>query len=427
MSVTDDFYVTLLSDENSEYSDTKIKNTGVFTNKLPSPLILNERYKVALTEIYVPPFYLLSDKKVASRGRKHGGRQTRSVNDGDVLEIYLTESDFTIRIENPLLSRMKKKHFKVGSLLLFFITRMEMFEEDELYKHQDIFDQLTEKLIKILNNLDLNVPYTPLDKTSLNGYFYLDVPYKIQDEGTANETFLTKEVIVPVQTYSSFEKFMKKIIKQVPVADRNIAVFVKALVKMKSDTDPKKLNYFREALETNVKTRAAKTSTDVYESVFFNKPEITEHNDDDEIQDQAPISQPAIASEQNEPVESEMVGSTSQAEIENRPEIDPQLGHAFIRREHAPMLDNLHMLFIYSDIIEHSIYAHHLFKILRIIPFYPEKVREGVHASFTNPEYYAVTKTFIDSISIIINNRGEELQFLNETMPIYLKLHFKKV
>lgn len=422
MSVTDDFYVTLLSDENSEFSDSKNNKIGVFTNKLPSPLILNEKYKVALTEIYVPPFYLLSDKKVAQKANQQGGRQKRLVeqNDGEVFEIILKESDLKIHIENPLLRSMKGKHFKLGSLLLFFITRMQLNDKDDS-KQQELFKQLTERFINVLNDLDLNIPYGTIDENNLNGHFYLQLPYAIENEGNANETFLSKEVIVPVEKYYSFENFMRTIIKQVPIADRKIAVVAKALVKMTSNSDPKQLKYFRDALETNLKLNAPRAAIDQYESVFFNKPDIVHNDDDDEPPEQVPIIQTTnvdpTSPEQNEANDSEMAEA----------EIDPQLGQPFIKKEHIYKLDNLHMLFIYTDIVEHSIYAHHLFKLLRIIPFYPEKVRAGVHVSFTNPEYYTVTKTFIDSISIIINNRGEELQFINESLPIYLKLHFKKV
>lgn len=91
------------------------------------------------------------------------------------------------------------------------------------------------------------------------------------------------------------------------------------------------------------------------------------------------------------------------------------------------ILNNTHMLFIYTDIVDFSIYANRLFKLIRIVPFYPLKVNEGVNQLYTAPEYYPLSKNFIDSISIKINNRGEPLRFITEDIPIYIKLHFKKV
>lgn len=62
MYTDDDFYVTLVSDESLEFFNSEIQKTE-FTNKLPFALNLNGDYKVGLTEIYIPPFYLKSDIK----------------------------------------------------------------------------------------------------------------------------------------------------------------------------------------------------------------------------------------------------------------------------------------------------------------------------------------------------------------------------
>lgn len=56
MSLPNEFYVTLVSDESSQYFNNNEK--AFFTNKLPKTLHFNDPYCVALTEIFIPPFKL---------------------------------------------------------------------------------------------------------------------------------------------------------------------------------------------------------------------------------------------------------------------------------------------------------------------------------------------------------------------------------
>lgn len=56
MTLPDEFYVTLVSDECSEYFPNNEKTA--FTNKLSAPILFDKQYCVALTEIYIPPFSL---------------------------------------------------------------------------------------------------------------------------------------------------------------------------------------------------------------------------------------------------------------------------------------------------------------------------------------------------------------------------------
>lgn len=60
MSSPDSFYISLVSDEGGEYFDVN-KHTSEFTNKLNGAVQLNSNYRVALTEIYIPPFSFTSN------------------------------------------------------------------------------------------------------------------------------------------------------------------------------------------------------------------------------------------------------------------------------------------------------------------------------------------------------------------------------
>lgn len=56
MTLPNEFYITLVSDESGQYFSKNEK--AFFTNKLPKAIYFNESYCVALTEIFIPPFKL---------------------------------------------------------------------------------------------------------------------------------------------------------------------------------------------------------------------------------------------------------------------------------------------------------------------------------------------------------------------------------
>lgn len=56
MTLPNEFYITLVSDESSQYF--KENQNSFFTNRLPKAINLNESFCVALTEIFIPPFKL---------------------------------------------------------------------------------------------------------------------------------------------------------------------------------------------------------------------------------------------------------------------------------------------------------------------------------------------------------------------------------
>lgn len=86
----------------------------------------------------------------------------------------------------------------------------------------------------------------------------------------------------------------------------------------------------------------------------------------------------------------------------------------------------LHMLFIYSDIVASHAYANKQLQLLRVIPYY-ENPAQGMHINFDSPEYYPLSSSFFDSISIVISNRGESISFrYYNPQPIYVQLHFRK-
>lgn len=428
MASQDDFYITLISDENNDFSNSN-NNIADFTNKLPTPLILNGKYKVALTEIYVPPFYLKSDNNDEVR-------QKRDVKSNELL-IYLDVEDYEIKITNPLLDRLKNHTFDIPAMFSFLLTHINFYFDDRLFMLDKLYENLVEKFIRDMNDIELNDPDIRMtaieDETE---QIYLNLPVGIENENTPNEKFITRKVVIRPTQYSNFKSFLRQLYQQIPLEDRDITVFVKSILKLKGDIELDRIKLFREKLKTAINNRAAgKPNKIAY--VFPNKPLRNRNSGPYLIENgQTPSDQQNVPASQ---INQTQTGNVNNDELLNvipsidieavtEPDIDPQLGYPLPKkRKYAETLNNCHMLFIYTDVIDFSIYASHLFKILRIIPFFPVKVKEGVHHTFTNPEYYTVTKSFIDSISIKINNRGEKLNFLNPTIPIYVKLHFKSV
>lgn len=96
----------------------------------------------------------------------------------------------------------------------------------------------------------------------------------------------------------------------------------------------------------------------------------------------------------------------------------------------AKRLKTLNMLFIYCDLVETHMYANHELRLLRIVPGYRPiaSSTSGIHLRFHLPEYYPLCKSWFDTISIAIANRGTTIKFdENNIHPIFIQLHFKQV
>lgn len=509
MYTGNDFYITLVSDESHDFFNSVNYNTE-FSNKLPFALNLNGEYKVALTEIYVPPFYLKSDIE-------HGNLlERRRREQREDLEIFLNVEDWKIIITNPLLARLKNKTFSIPSMLQFFVCHIDYSGDDGFLPLDVLFHFMVNRLIESLNNIELNDPQLELNVNDVKECVYVEFPVAIENENTLNEKFITKKVAIRATQYSSFKEFLRQIYQQLPKKDRKIAVFVKSLLKSKTDIELDKIKLFRDELIQSITDHANGETENQIEFVFFNRPHIeatpapalevhnqkaiaNEENNESIIQKSQSgtvnedsnkknddtiivastsgqqsniqstiISTPRSTVTEDQQKEEEIQRDRQQERdrikeivkqleerlskknmqsnptadetqivlddipttIETQISYDVQLAYPYPvkrKKNESNILNNTHMLFIYSDIVDFSIYANQLFKLIRIVPFFPLKVNEGVHQIYTSPEYYPLSKTFIDSISIKINNRGEPLRFLNDEIPIFLKLHFKKV
>lgn len=453
----DDFYVTLSSDESREFFNVKYMISD-FTNKLPSAMRLNDNYKVALTEIYIPPFYLPSEENSRNNndtdenanddnGNLRRKRRNTSSNE-ERLEINLPDFDYKIVIDQPLLSRLKGKTYDVTGILLFCLTRMQLFNEEttmtleeifgKIYTRREIMEMIAKKFVEDLNTLELDDLHIPIIDSRMNNYINLKIPIAIENEDKENEKIVTKIVKIKCKKYPNFKQFLRDIYRQLPIEERNIVVLVKSIFKITHDTDIPIQKEFREELLKAITDRANGETEKIIDKVFTNKPTINPAAS-------VPLQAESMVSEVNDmqakcvPEKENQLGSVQAVEkpavsiqsdvtVNKEPDIDPQLGfHYMKKRKGGVTLNHSHMLFIYTDIIQYSAYAHHSFQILRVIPFYPRKVLEGIHQIFISPEYYPISNYFIENIRIWINNRGEDLRFLNPEMPVYVKLHFKKV
>lgn len=72
---------------------------------------------------------------------------------------------------------------------------------------------------------------------------------------------------------------------------------------------------------------------------------------------------------------------------------------------------NMHMLYLYTDIIEPHMYANHTFSFLRCIPGCKNN-KSGLHIVHEHLEFYPVSKQFIDTVSIVLtDSSGKTLIF----------------
>lgn len=461
----DDFYVTLVSDESEEYFNSNTIKSE-FTNKLPFPLNLTGQYKVALCEIYIPPFYLASD---IIRGNKLE-RRRREIDED--LEIFLKFKEWKIQISNPLLAQLKNKTFQIPNMLQFLINNIDYRGDDYFFQSDVLFEALVNGLIQSLNDLELNDPQIEFNAYNPRDCIYVRFPISIENENTPSEKFVTKVVGIRPTQYSSFQEFLRQLYQQLPKKDRNIQVLVKSILRSKSDIELDRTKLFRKQLMSSITTRANGVTEKQIEIVFpgqalsraplaqdthnqneneKDKDMINESHDLNFTVESAPEAertvesakastsaddtlssslQPMNVNSVSTNIEREKESEQADRNVNELPDYDIQLSYPYPvkrKKNEKKILNNTHMLFIYSDIVDFSIYTNRLFKILRIVPFFPIRVEKGVHKIYTAPEYYPVSRNFIDSIGIKINNRGESLRFETDDIPIYLKLHFKKV
>lgn len=117
MSLPDQFYITLVSDESNKYFPDNKKVT--FTNRLSAPIFFEQPYAVALTEIYIPSFTLKNNSKnLENQYDPHVSLSEQSEND---LLQYQRPSWVPLssnhKIYKSILSSIKEKNEEVSSQL----------------------------------------------------------------------------------------------------------------------------------------------------------------------------------------------------------------------------------------------------------------------------------------------------------------------
>lgn len=383
MSLPSEFFVTLVSDESQEFFDSNT-NGGSFTNKLPSALLFKENYVVALTEIYIPKFWINLDeistelphdprkkREVAEHSSKSKRAINQSVYGSDHLEINLAGLNWRVHISPLSLSRMKGKYFEFKHLFPILYYNIK-YDDPKPGNVEEVFKLLMEKLDGMIPNIDINQEYEQEAPPAVGNFFYLHFPIECDDINSENPKFKNMTIIIKARNYSSFMEFLNEMIKQIPKNERKLDVILKAMSLIKYGTKDIQ-NYQKGINDILEKVKNITTS----------KVEITDEDLEIERQNQ----------ESNEII---------------------------VPGSHEHQIP--HILYIYSDIVEPHIYANKLLQLLRIIPYYSGDIRHGI------PEYYPLSKTYFDTISIVVTNRGREPHFgFFRIQPIYVQLHFKKV
>lgn len=262
MSVQDDFFVTLISDESSHFFK-KSDNLSEFTNKLPCPLILEQKYKVALTEIYIPPFNYVEEQEQEENIIEKERNKRDLNNKSDQLEIILPALDYKIIFVESVLNEMRHDTIGVDEMLVLCLTKLQMFNEDTVMTLEEIFEReltieeyyeiLSTKLIEVLNGVVLDDLYNPIiDSKNKIKYINLRFPVSIENEGTSNERFLTKVVKIAPKKYESLQQFLRNLFRQVPLNERSIHVLVKAILRLQGKANQEEIKQFREILSNTI-------------------------------------------------------------------------------------------------------------------------------------------------------------------------------
>lgn len=399
MSLPKEFYITLASDESSEYFDTSSKNPS-FTNKLPSALLFKEPYSVALTEIYIPPFSIKSSTNSNDIIRQR--RQTESLGDG--LSVLSTQDNPSAEQDNPPADQGKPAEpekeknpldvvidggrninitlDEMNTIILFKISEYspntggfwylkELFPlffskiDPNILNDAITLAKIKVKLREIMDTLSVQkIGYTS-QKSSDYPFFYLSVPYNIN----VNNNYLYHLIQMPIKSYDSLKSFFQEIVERIPPQIRSPQLLFYIYLDIASGKD------FKIPILKKIK------------NIFMNVA-----TDDFQIQE------------------------------EDVQAIDKNILSSFLS------VSELRMLFIYSDIVASQIYANRMLNLLRVIPYFNRDVmRDGLHVTFDTPEFYPMSKEYFESVSIIVSSREDEIRFnIYNKNPIYVKLLFRR-
>lgn len=209
MTLPNEFYITLASDESSEYFDTKYKHPN-FTNKLPSPLLFKEGYSVALTEVYIPPFKVEEITNPNELNREKRGGETNT------LIIKLEDLNFRISVPITTLIPSGGAEWHLNELIPVFFQNTKS-EIPHFFQNPITIRKMKYKLREIVNSL--NVANLPYDEEPPKGFrlFRLLVPYD-QDE---NKKFKYIPIFMPIKRYQTLHNFFSTMLEQVPLDHRS--------------------------------------------------------------------------------------------------------------------------------------------------------------------------------------------------------------
>lgn len=203
-TMNDEFYVSLASDESAVYFDHANKQSH-FTNKLPEPLILREKYVVGLTEIYIPPFFahktFMAPEQDTDTNEINIKRATRQIQDDrSELVIHLQGTGWIIHIKNAEAKRLSEKTIAFNGLMALFVKYFEYKELSNLQQDDPRSNEALEKLDAAFQQLDFEQAYT--NKKQVRGLFFnVEMPYAVDDETAPYPNFTSEEVTVEMKEY----------------------------------------------------------------------------------------------------------------------------------------------------------------------------------------------------------------------------------
>lgn len=396
MSLPAEFYVTLASDESLEYFHSENKEP-IFTNKLAIPLLFKEPYHVAITEIYIPSFEKITKSINNDENNTiYKVRKKRNVLNKD-LNIKLTseEDNFEINISRDIFID-KNKRWNLYELLKIFLDNFV------IDTHLDIAKAILKNIIKNVNVMEL--PDFKRTVPDTEEYFWIRIPY---DKDKLNK-YKYATVGVPIKSYSSLKTFFEQIISTIYTRYRSENM----------------MNLIFEDMNDRINTS---TNLNAYEKMITDILLEERNLNTNNSANQMNIDQDDIA---------QIVGSTSKTRaitiknhVNDDDDDDDYDENGKIVSAIPYMSKDLRMIFIFSDIISPHMYANKMLTTLRIIPHFEKSdFRNGLHLYFDSPEFYPLSRDWIESISIVITMREYDLSFLqNNINPIYLKLLFKRI
>lgn len=391
MTAPNKFYISLASDEGGKFFNVN-KHTSEFTNKLNGSILLNGEYQVALTEIYIPPFSFANADTTKRVKRKTVFSHTKQTE--AVLEIKLDGLDSKIYLDRNALGMLYTNTIEMSHLptILFAHLQFDNLARDE--GDASLSKRIGERLSSAFSNIDLNAEQVKRTIPENEEYFTLRVPTEVLCEHDSKLIISSYSTIIEPKKFNSLKDFINDFMVQLPKDSRNMTAILKAL-----DKDP----HFNKNLSLPGKSGLTTT----YKQHFANW-----------LHENRKSSQPQVNSSLSTPP---APPNLSQAADDSQAVDDPQLLSA------AQPNENFCMLFVYSDIVAPHNYAAQNLHLLRVIPHCSNPL-DGVHIRFETPEFFPVSVSVFESISIIVSNRGQSLNFYpTNKHPMYLQLCFQKL